>query len=151
MIRITKEADYGIMLLGHLASRPRGEVYAASEIARWAGLNLPIVSKILRTLAQGDILESHRGASGGYSLRRPAGETSVAEVIRAVDGPISIVQCGARPGACDREPVCPTRSRWVQISQIVEKTLERVPITEMVAAQGCSSRPVPGDPALPQR
>jgi len=151
MIRITKEADYGIMLLGYLATRPRGEVHAAPEIARWSGLNLPIVSKILRTLAQGDILESHRGASGGYSLKRPAHETSVAEVIRAVDGPISIVQCGAQPGACDQEPICPTRSRWVQISQVVERALERVLVSEMAAAHDCASRPIAGDPALAQR
>jgi FeS assembly SUF system regulator len=136
MIRITKEADYAIMLLARLAERPHGEVHAAREIASWSGLTLPMVSKILRTLAQGRILRSHRGVSGGYSLGRPAEETSVAEVIRALDGPISIVQCGAEPGACDREPVCPTRSNWALISRVLERALERVPISEMVGRSG---------------
>jgi len=132
MIRITKEADYGIMLLAHLAERPAGQVHAAREISRWSGLSLPMVSKILRALAQGGIVTSHRGVSGGYSLDRSPEQTSVAQVIRALDGPISIVQCGVEPGACDQEPVCPTRSNWARISLEVERALERVPISDMV-------------------
>jgi len=132
MIRITKEADYGIMLLAHLAERPLGEVHAAREIARWSGLSVPMASKILRTLAQGKIITSHRGVSGGYSLDRSPDQTSVAEVIRAMDGPISMVQCGAEPGACDQEPGCLTRNNWARISREVERALERVPISEMI-------------------
>ena len=70
MIRITKEADYAIMLLGSLAERPAGEVHTARQVAGWSFLPLPMVSKILRGLARGGILESHRGVSGGYSLER---------------------------------------------------------------------------------
>lgn len=133
MLRITKEADYGIMLLVYMAGRPRGEIHTAREAAEWSGLPLPMVSKILRSLARGKILSSHRGVSGGYSLNREPAETSVAEVIRALEGPIAMVQCGADPGACDQEPVCPTRINWARISVEVEKALERVPISEMVS------------------
>jgi FeS assembly SUF system regulator len=132
MIRITKEADYGIMLLGYMAERPLGEIHTAREVAQWAGLPLPMVSKILRSLAHQRILTSHRGVSGGYSLDRPARETSVAQVIRAMEGPISIVQCGAEPGACDQEPLCPTRVNWARISRAVEQALEQIPISEMI-------------------
>lgn len=132
MIRITKEADYGIMLLGFMAARPLGEVHAARNVARWSGLPLPMVSKILRSLAREEILTSHRGVSGGYSLDRPPERVSVASVIRALEGPISMVQCGAEPGACDQEPVCPTRVNWARISREIESALERMPISEMV-------------------
>ncbi len=132
MIRITKEADYGIMLLGALAARPSGEVHTARQVAGWSSLPLPMVSKILRGLARGGILKSHRGVSGGYSLDRPPEETSVAEVIRALEGPISMVQCGAEPGACEHESACPTRVNWARINEKVEQALERVPISEMV-------------------
>lgn len=132
MIRITKEADYAIMLLGHLAARPLGEVRAARELAGWSGLPLPMVSKILRSLAREGILTSHRGVSGGYSLDTDPGETSVAAVIRAIEGPISMVQCGAEPGACEQEPVCPARVNWARISREVEVALERVPISDMI-------------------
>jgi len=135
MLRITKEADYGIMLLVYMAGRPRGEIHTARQAAEWCGLPLPMVSKILRGLAREKILNSHRGVSGGYSLNRAPAEMSVAEVIRALEGPISMVQCGNDPGGCDQEAVCPTRINWARISVEVEKALERVPISEMVSRQ----------------
>jgi FeS assembly SUF system regulator len=133
MLRITKEADYGIMLLVSMASRPQGEIHTARQAAEWTGLPLPMVSKILRTLARERILASHRGVSGGYSLNRPPDETSVAAVIRALEGPISMVQCGSEPGACVQEAVCPTRINWSRISHEVERALEQVPISDMIS------------------
>ncbi len=132
MLRITKEADYGIMVLAYFAESPIETIHAARETARRVGLPLPMVSKILRTLARGGVLVSHRGAAGGYSLARPPETTSVAEVIRALEGPISLVQCGIEPGACEQEGSCPTRLTWSRISEEIEKALERVAITEML-------------------
>lgn len=133
MLRITKEADYGIMLLVSMAGHPHGEIHTARQAAEWTGLPLPMVSKILRTLAREKILTSHRGVSGGYSLNRSPDTTSVAEVIRALEGPISMVQCGSDPGACEQEAVCPTRINWNRISHEVERALERVMISEMIS------------------
>ncbi|HXV77198.1 MAG TPA: Rrf2 family transcriptional regulator, partial [Candidatus Polarisedimenticolaceae bacterium] len=121
MLRITKEADYGIMLLVAMAERPSGEVQTAREVAERCGLPFPMVSKIMRSLARGEILVSRRGVSGGYSLDRPADTLTVAEIIRAIEGPISMVQCGVEPGVCDQEPVCPTRLNWARISREVER------------------------------
>lgn len=132
MIRITKEADYAIMLLAHMAERPLGEVHTARVISTWSGIPLPMVSKILRSLARGELVRSHRGVSGGYSLDRSPRETSVAEVIRALEGPISMVQCGVEPGACEHESLCPTRVNWARLSRELEQALERVPISEML-------------------
>jgi Rrf2 family protein len=126
------------MLLVCIAERPHGEIHTARQAAEWTGLPLPMVSKILRSLARAEILTSHRGVSGGYSLKQSPAETSVAEVIRALEGPISMVQCGSDPGACDQESICPTRINWARISQEVERALERVPIAEMVSADAGS-------------
>jgi len=135
MLRITKEADYGIVLLAVMAEHERGRIHTAREVSVRSGLPLPMVSKIMRSLARGDVLTSHRGVTGGYSLDRSARETTVAEVIRAIDGPISMVQCGVEPGACEQEPVCPTRINWARISREVERALERIPISEMLTAE----------------
>lgn len=132
MLRITKEADYGIVLLAIMAEDEPGEIHTAREVAERSGLPLPMVSKIMRSLARGDVLTSHRGVTGGYSLDRSPGDTTVAEVIRAIDGPISMVQCGVEPGACEQEPVCPTRINWTRISREVERALESIPISEML-------------------
>jgi len=135
MLRITKEADYGIVLLAVLAENEPGEIVTAREVAERSGLPLPMVSKILRSLARSDVLTSHRGVTGGYSLDRSADDMTVAEIIRAIDGPISMVQCGVEPGACDQEAVCPTRINWARISREVERALESIPVSEMLTAR----------------
>jgi FeS assembly SUF system regulator len=135
MIRLTKEADYGIMLLGHIASRPVGLVHTAREVAALSGLPLPMVSKILGSLARGEILTGHRGAGGGYSLDIDPRRITVAQAIRAIEGPISMVQCGVAPGACEHESDCPTRINWSRINRQVEQALEQIPIEEMLVRE----------------
>ena len=132
MIRLTKEADYGIMLLGHIAAQPVGQVHTAREVAALSGLPLPMVSKILGCLARSEILTGHRGVGGGYSLDADPQTISVAQAIRAIEGPISMVQCGVQPGACEHESGCPTRINWTRINQQIEAALEQVPISEML-------------------
>ena len=77
MLRITKETDYGIMLVACIAERPTGEIRTAREVADQSGLPFPTVSKILRSLAGKNILTSHRGAAGGYSLEKPAADVTL--------------------------------------------------------------------------
>jgi FeS assembly SUF system regulator len=132
MLRITKQTDYGIMLLTRMAELDEGEVLSARDASDWSGLSLPMVSKILKNLARGGIVISQRGVGGGYSLARPADETTVAGVIRALEGPISMVECAAQPGACDQESICPARVNWSRINLEIERALERIPISEMV-------------------
>jgi FeS assembly SUF system regulator len=137
LLRITKQTDYGIMLLAHMASLPPGQILSARDAAAWSGLSLPMVSKILKSLVRQNVVVSHRGVGGGYALARPASLTTVADVVRALEGPISMVECGAKPGHCEREPTCPVRINWGRISREVERALDSVPITDMIA--GCAS------------
>lgn len=133
MLRITKQTDYGIILLGAMARQPQGSKLTARDVAELSGLSLPMTSKILKSLTRAEIVLSHRGPGGGYSLARPARETSVADIIRALEGPISMVECGAHPGLCEHEEGCPVRVNWARINREVERALERVALTEMVA------------------
>ena len=132
MLRITKEADYGVMLLAAMAARREGAVHSAKEASAWTGLPLPMVSKILRSLAREGLLTSHRGAAGGYSLDQRPDAITVADVIRALEGPIALVQCLTDPGACEQEACCPTRLNWNRISNVVERALEEVTVADMV-------------------
>lgn len=131
MLRINRQTDYGIMLLAHMAEFPAGHWMTARDAARWSGISLPMVSKILKSLARSHIITSHRGVSGGYSLARSPAATTVAEIIRALEGPISMVECGAHPGLCEQEPVCPVKINWRRINREVEQALERIPLSQM--------------------
>ena len=70
MLRITKEADYGIVLLSHFAAGGDGSVHTARDLAEQAHLPLPMVGKILKSLARNGLLLSLRGVHGGYRLAR---------------------------------------------------------------------------------
>lgn len=133
MIRIRWETDYGLILLGYLVQNAGNGVHTAREVAAWAGLPLPMVSKILKTLSREGILASHRGVKGGYSLAQSADSISLAEVISALEGPIGITECASHPGTCEKESLCPLRPNWVRISQAFRETLEKIPLTEMYA------------------
>ena len=138
MLRITKQTDYGIMLAAHLAGLPSGQVLSARQAALWSSLPLPMVSKILKALARGQIVESHRGAGGGYRLAQAAEQTTLAAVIRALEGPISLVECGSAPGHCEIEASCPARVNWARINCEIERALDRIPVSEMIGPLPCS-------------
>jgi FeS assembly SUF system regulator len=131
VIRLSKLADYGIVILTHLARHPERQ-HSAAEIAQEAHLPLPMVSKILKTLARAGILASHRGAKGGYGLALAAQEISVADVITALDGPIAVTACiEDGPGECDIEALCPARANWQRINDAIRQALAGISLAEM--------------------
>jgi FeS assembly SUF system regulator len=134
VIRITRQTDYAIILLAYLASRPRERILTAREAAQECRLPVPMVSKILKTLAREGILLSHRGVKGGYSLGRLPERITIGDIIGALEGPIGMTECSSSPGSCEQEPVCPVRINWQRISLAVRGALEEIPLSEMVGA-----------------
>ncbi|HEV2855539.1 MAG TPA: SUF system Fe-S cluster assembly regulator [Thermoanaerobaculia bacterium] len=130
MIRITKQTDYGIVLLTHLAAHP-DRPYNAPELSAEARLPLPMVSKILKLLAKEGLLVSHRGVKGGYSLSRTAAEITMAEIIAALEGPIAITECVSVESDCTHEALCPVRSNWRRINDAVRTALVGISLAEM--------------------
>jgi FeS assembly SUF system regulator len=138
MFRLSRMTDYGIVLLAHLASERDGGAEAlaprnARELAAQVDLPLPVVSKVLKQLARGGILESHRGAKGGFSLTRRPEDLSVAELVTALDGPVALTQCVVDPGLCDHESTCAVRSPWQVINRVVENALSEVSLADLVS------------------
>lgn len=143
MIRLTKQTDYGIVLLTRLAQAPERQ-FNAPELAADARLPLPTVSKILKILAREELLVSHRGVKGGYGLARAPQEITVAEIISALEGPIAMTECIEHaPGAgdCAQEQVCPNRSNWQVINAAVRDALARITLADM-------TRPLGAEPKL---
>lgn len=131
MIRITKQTDYGVVLLSLLAADPEHQ-YNASELADRSQLPGPMVSKILKQLSREGLLNSQRGAGGGYSLARRAETITVAEIVRALEGPIAVTEClEDEPGSCDKESFCHVRGNWTRINQAIRGALEGVSLAEM--------------------
>ena len=136
MIRLSRISDYGIVLMAHLAGFEDGQPHNAREIASEAGLPLPVVSKILKGLAREGLLESHRGAKGGYSLSRRPTEISAAEIITALEGPIGLTECTVHPGQCVQEASCHVREPWQRINGVVREALDRVTLEHLATRPG---------------
>jgi FeS assembly SUF system regulator len=152
VIRLSKLADYGIVIMTAMARHPERQ-RNAPEIAAQSHIPQPMASKILKALARAGLLTSHRGAKGGYGLARPAGLISVAEVISALDGPIAVTACiEDGPRGCDIEALCPARANWHRINEAIRWALEEISMAEMAqtipagfALRGLGYRGEPSD------
>lgn len=138
MFRIGKLTDYATMVLTLLARRPES-VLSAAELATQARLEAPTVSKLLKSLAQGGLVRATRGARGGYRLAKPATRISVADIIRAMEGPIGVTECASHRGSCDHESHCGVSGNWRRISEVVEASLSGISLADMSAGG-----PIPG-------
>lgn len=130
MLRMSKLADYATVIVTEMARDP-DTVQSANSLATATGVARPTVSKVLKALARGGVVESLRGVNGGYILPRPPGHITLAEVIAAIDGPIGVTECSALPGLCLREAVCAVRANWQKVNRIIYETLQQVTLADM--------------------
>ncbi len=131
MLRISKLTDYAILVMVELARD--GEMSSAHLVAERVHVEVPTASKVLKLLAGAGLLESYRGANGGYRVTRQAADISVAEVIAAIEGPIAMTECSIEEGLCSQEDNCELRGNWQRISVAVSRALQEVSLAEMAA------------------
>jgi len=131
MIRLSRLTDYGIVLMAHLASSEQRGPHNAREAAEGTALPLPVVSKILKTLARGGLLASHRGAKGGYTLARRPEDVTVPEMIGVLEGPIALTDCTLHTSACPQEASCHVREPWQRINAAVSQALENITLADL--------------------
>lgn len=129
MLRISKLTDYAILIMVELTRD--GEMLSAHALAERIHVEIPTASKVLKLLAGDGLLESYRGANGGYRVSRQAGNISVAEVIAAIEGPIAMTECSVEEGLCSQEDSCELRGNWQRISLAVAGALQEVSLAEM--------------------
>ena len=131
MIRISKLADYGTLVMVELA-RVYPEQLSARDLARLTHVSMPTVSKLLKRLTLASLLISVRGVLGGYLLACAPNEISVAEVIYAVDEVRGLTECSVVPETCVLHGVCNTQGHWRLINKIIDKALRDVSLLDFV-------------------
>lgn len=131
MIKLSRMADYGVILMVRLARAP-DEVTTAAELTASTALPGPTVSKLLKQLSRAGLLDSQRGTHGGYVLSQPIEDISVADIVSALDGPIALTECMTADGVvCEIEALCPTQTNWRKINNALVEALESVSLAEM--------------------
>lgn len=131
MVRLSRLADYGVLLLTHLAQQPE-RLFNTTDLSLDTRLAVPTISKILQVLNREGLVASHRGMRGGYGLARPPERITVAEMVNALEGGVAMTDCvkGA-PGECELEDVCRVRTNWQAINTAILDALQRVTLAEM--------------------
>jgi Rrf2 family protein len=134
-VRTTAKADYAVRAAVELATAEDEAPVTAERIAQAQSIPLNFLENILLDLRRAGIVESRRGASGGYRLARPAAEISLADVIRAVEGPLANVRGQAPealeyPGAAER-----LREVWIALRANVRAVLEQVTLADLARGE----------------
>jgi len=134
MLRLSKKSDYALIAMKHLAMRPDGGgSSSAREISESYDIPLELLAKVLQRLVRARLLLSVQGTRGGYRLGRSAQLISVADVIQAVDGPVTVTACSDTDHNCDQYNKCSIRDPLWKIKNRILESLNTVSVAEMAA------------------
>ena len=133
MLRFTKRADYGLMAIHYIAIHDELGAVSAKRIAEEFAIPQELLAKILQRLAKEGLIVSHNGPKGGYGLTRRPAEISIGEVIRALEGPISIVSCLEEDSDCPQMERCSLRRPVKKIQAAVTRMLDTMSLAELTS------------------
>jgi Rrf2 family protein len=136
MLRLSKKADYALIAMKHLAVRgDRGSRGASSarEIAEQYDVPIELMAKVLQRLVRRGLLVSHQGTRGGYQLARPPAQMSVADVIQAIEGPVTVTACTTDEGQCEQFSKCNVRDPLFKVRDRILAALGECTIAELAS------------------
>ena len=142
MLRLSKKADYALMALKHLATRTDMMSASAREIAEAYDIPIELMAKVLQRLARQGLLVSHQGTHGGYRLAKAPSAISVADIIQAIDGPLTVTACSTEAENCGQYAKCSVRDPLWRIKDRILAALATCSLQEV------STEPPP-EPATP--
>ena len=132
-MRISARADYAVRAAIELARAPEGEPVKGDVIGTAQGIPVKFLESILSGMRQSGLVQSRRGAEGGYWVAQPAAEISVADVIRAVEGPLATVR-GERPERVDYGGGAePLQQVWIALRASIRSVVERVTLADLAS------------------
>src|SRR3989442_3775158 len=131
MLRLSKKADYALMARKHLALRADRRSWSAREIAEKYDIPIELMAKVLQRLVRRGLLASHQGTRGGYQLARLPVQITVADVIQAIDGPVTVTACTTEDGRCDQFAKCNVRDPLWRVRERILAALGDCTIAEL--------------------
>jgi Rrf2 family protein len=134
-MRVTARVDYAVRALVQLASDASAEPVKAEQLATAQQIPLKFLLEILRQLKQHKLLVSRRGPEGGYTLAKPASEIAIADVIRAVEGPLATVRDTSPASLAYVGPTEPLRTVWIAVRGSLRHVLEDVTLQDVLTGK----------------
>ncbi|MDF3054956.1 MAG: putative HTH-type transcriptional regulator [Gammaproteobacteria bacterium] len=132
MLRISKLADYAILIMHCLAVSEERPLLSASDVADTVQLSLPTVKKILKMLSEAGLLLSVRGSEGGYGLAKEAQHIQLVQIIAAIEGELALTECANDSRSCTQNDSCAVKHNWQVIHQYIFLTLANISLADMM-------------------
>jgi Rrf2 family protein len=132
MLRLSKKADYALIAMKHLALHGDGSS-SAREIANLYDIPIELLAKILQRLVRRGLLVSQQGTRGGYQLALTPALISVADVIQAIDGPVTVTACSSTEATCEQFSKCNVRDPLWRVRERILSALGECTVAELAA------------------
>jgi Rrf2 family protein len=133
MLRLSKKADYALMAMKHLALKSDTATISAREIAGEYQIPIELMAKVLQRLARRGLLVSTQGTRGGYTLSKSTASISVADIIEAIDGPLTVTACSTSDDHCGQYAKCNVRDPLWRIKDRILEALSTCSLAEISA------------------
>ncbi|HBJ28003.1 SUF system Fe-S cluster assembly regulator [Cobetia sp.] len=133
MLKLSKMTDYAAVVMARIAREP-DSAHAAIDLAESVQLPHPTVSKTLKALVRAGLLESRRGALGGYRLARPASQITASDIISAIEGPVAVTECSHADGDCELVNTCGVADNWQRVSYAISELLGSVTLAHLASS-----------------
>ncbi|MBF0284977.1 MAG: Rrf2 family transcriptional regulator [Magnetococcales bacterium] len=130
MITVNRMTDYAALVMTHFALQPERS-RTALELGGEVPLPSATLRKLLRILTAQGLLVSQRGRHGGFRLARPPSEINLAQVMEAMDGPLTLTACSHHGGSCSFIGLCAPREHWLRIGQGIRTLLESTSLAQL--------------------
>ena len=130
-MHLTRQSDYAIRAMLHLARLPYGNIVQTKEIAAAEDIPRKYLPSIIRTLARSGLIRTLRGNQGGVMLARPPEEINLHEVVEAIEGPMALVQCLRGQEDCIHEKDCTVLPVWENVQQLMKNQLENTTFADL--------------------
>ena len=137
MMTISTRGRYATRMVVLLAAREPGASMTKNEIADAEGISAGYVQQLMMALRLGNIVDSHRGREGGFSLSRPAEEITVADVLKALEGDVRPAPCHG-VGHCVRAEDCPTRPIWEEAAGLLDDLFSKTTVASLAERQAAA-------------
>ncbi len=134
-MRISAKVDYAVRAVAELAAADGEKPVKAERIATAQGIPLNFLENILGELRHAGVVRSHRGAEGGFRLAKPAQDVTVADVIRAVEGPLASVRGGPPEEASYDGAATALPQVWIAVRANLRRVMERVTIADIASGE----------------
>ena len=131
MIKMSTKARYATRIIVYLAGKEADQMATAHEISQAEGISADYVEQILTKLRSSGLVRSRRGVNGGFALACDATQTTVADVLKSMEGPVCLLPCLTEE--CTRISICVTRDVWQQANDALDRVFSGIAIAELAA------------------